>query len=85
MEEVRWKDVDINTIAKNKADKCVNCKYCKRIHSEIKGSDYIYETRNKYESLGNHLKIFNNLMCDYLNMTGEMRGVSPLECEHYKD
>lgn len=80
-----WREVDDTEIAKNKAEKCVNCKYCKKIHADIKGSDYLYETRNKHASIENHLKKFDNLYCDYLEMTGELRGVSPLECQHHLD
>lgn len=69
MKHERWYEYTTREINRTKREKCINCKYSKRVGTSGSGT-------------GNGI---GNIFCDYLSMTGHRRGCRPEECPYYEE
>lgn len=79
--KVHWREYSVKQINKVKKEKCINCKYSKRVGTSGSGGNGKEADMGRRKS-GAKVNI-GNIYCDYLSMTGTVRGCRPEICDKY--
>lgn len=84
MKHERWYEYTTREINKTKKDKCINCKYSKRVGTSGSGTGNGRGAEMAIRNSGAKVNI-GNIFCDYLSMTGHKRGCKPEDCPYFEE